>query len=194
MTVTKLELPGLAILEPTYFTDHRGWFCESYSRRTLEDLGITYDFVQDNHSRTEEKGTLRGIHFQNDPAAQAKLVRCTRGAIMDVAVDLRRGSPTYKKWVMVELSENNHRQLLIPVGYGHGFVTLEKNCEVQYKAAAYYEPSLERSIAWNDPDLAIRWGVTDPVLSQKDANAPTLEESDVNFRWDDTQAGWERCC
>ena len=179
--VEKTELPGVVILKPVYFGDNRGYFCESYSKRSLEEYGITYTFVQDNHSMSIEKGTLRGIHFQNNPAAQAKLVRCTRGTILDVAVDLRRDSQFYRKWFAIELSDTNHKQLLIPEGYGHGFVTLVENCEIQYKATNYYEPSLDRSIAWNDPELSITWGVKNPILSQKDAEAPRLSESDVNF-------------
>ena len=171
---TKLE--GVYIVEPKVFGDERGFFLESWSRRDFEDAGLFYDFVQDNHSRSARKGTLRGIHFQRGASAQAKLVRCVRGAVLDVAVDLRRESPTYKQWVAAELSAENHRMLLIPRRFGHGFLTLTEDVEFLYKADNYYDPAADGGIRWNDPELAVEWGVTDPILSKKDQTSPFLRE------------------
>ena len=171
---TKLE--GVYIVEPKVFGDERGFFLESWSRRDFEDAGLFYDFVQDNHSRSARKGTLRGIHFQRGASAQAKLVRCVRGAVLDVAVDLRRESPTYKQWVAAELSAENHRMLLIPRRFGHGFLTLTEDVEFLYKADNYYDPAADGGIRWNDPELAVKWGVTDPILSKKDQTSPFLRE------------------
>lgn len=181
MQVTELALLGVKIIEPTYFEDYRGYYCETYSMRTLAEYGITDEFVQDNHSMTLKRGTLRGIHFQNNPVPQIKLVRCTKGAIKDVVVDLRRNSPTFKQWLAVELSAENRRQIWIPSGYGHAFLTLQDNCEVQYKVTGLYEPKLDRAIAWNDLEIAVEWGIDNPIVSQKDMQAPTLAESDVNL-------------
>lgn len=181
MDFIKTELDGVYIIEPKVFGDHRGFFMESYSKRTFEEAGLFYDFVQDNHSSSAVKGTLRGIHFQRGDKAQAKLVRCARGAVLDVAVDLRPQSPTYKKWVAVELSEENKRQLLIPRGFGHGFVTLTDEVEFLYKADNYYAPEADGSIRWNDPEIAVNWGVENPVLSQKDENAPLLKNAVTGF-------------
>ena len=144
MEFIKTKIDGVVIVEPKVFGDHRGFFMESYSKREFEKAGLFYDFVQDNHSSSTVKGTLRGIHFQKGDKAQAKLVRCARGAVLDVAVDLRPGSPTYKQWVAVELSEENKRQLLIPRGFGHGFVTLTDHVEFLYKADNYWRHPLER--------------------------------------------------
>lgn len=181
MKITKLDLEGVLLFDPQYFDDDRGYYCETYSKRTFEKHGITVDFVQDNHSYTVKKGTLRGVHFQNNPVAQGKLVRCIRGSVLDVAVDLRQESPTYKQYLSVVLSGENRRQLFIPKGFGHAFLTLEDHCEFVYKVDAFYEPSLDRAIAWNAPELAIDWGIEAPFLSDKDKNAPTLSNSDVNF-------------
>ena len=180
MKVMETDLPGVLIIEPRVFEDERGWFMESYSYRVFKELGIDAVFVQDNHSYSKRKGTLRGIHFQNNPVAQAKLVRCTRGKILDVAVDLRKGSPTYKKWIMVELSEENKRMLFIPKGFGHAFLTLTDDVEVQYKVDQYYSKEHDRSIRWNDPDIGIDWPIEEPILSEKDRNAPFLKDSDCN--------------
>jgi len=169
------------ILEPAVFGDDRGWFLESYSKKTLENLGLQADFVQDNHSMSLQKGTLRGLHFQVNPMAQTKLVRCTRGAVLDVIVDLRESSPTYKKWLSVELSAENKRQLFIPKGFIHGFVTLAESSEIQYKVDQYYSADCDRSVRYDDSDLQIDWGITDPILSDKDKNAPLLKDSDINF-------------
>lgn len=181
MKLIETKLEGCVILEPKIFGDHRGWFAESYSQRTLEGLGLLYDFVQDNHSYSKQKGVLRGIHFQNAPYAQTKLVRCTRGKIYDVAVDLREASPTYKQWIGVELSAENQRQLLIPRGFGHAFVTLSDDVEVQYKADNYYNLESDRSVRYDDPHIGIDWQIAEPILSEKDAKAPYLEEADVCF-------------
>ena len=161
--------------------DSRGWFAESYNKERITKAGIGMEFVQDNHSYSARKGTLRGVHFQKGPKAQSKLVRCTRGAILDVAVDLRKGSATYKKWWSYELSAENRQQLFIPKGFGHGFVTLEDDTEVQYKVDEYYSKEHDRSIRYDDPELAIEWQVKDPVLSDKDLVAPFLADSDVDF-------------
>jgi len=181
MEIKELELPGVKLILPTYFEDYRGYYCETYSMRTMEQNGMEFCFVQDNHSMTLKKGTIRGIHFQNNPVPQIKLVRCTRGRVMDVVVDLRRDSQTFKRWLSVELSEENREQILIPSGYGHGFLTLEDHCEVQYKVTGLYEPSLDRAVAWDDPEIAIDWGIRNPIISVKDTKAPRLKDSDVNL-------------
>ena len=147
----------------------------------MEKAGLHLAFLQDNHSFSAQKGTLRGLHYQKNPFAQAKLVRCARGAIMDVAVDIRRGSPFFGKWIAVELSAENKRQLFIPRGFAHGFLTLTDDVEILYKADQYYTPEADRSIAWNDPAIGVEWGVTSPILSLKDQNAPLLADSDTNF-------------
>ncbi len=169
------------IIEPRYFEDYRGYYVESYSSRTLNENGICNIFVQDNHILSLKAGTIRGIHFQNCPKAQAKLLRCTRGKILDVVVDLRKGSPYYKKWVSVELSAENRKQILIPKGFGHGCLSLVDDTEIQYKVDEFYEPQYDRAIAWNDPELNIQWGIVDVIVSEKDRNAPILKDSDVNF-------------
>lgn len=181
MNRIETELDGVIILEPRVFGDHRGWFMETYSEKTLAALGIHCRFVQDNQSFTARKGTLRGLHFQNDPMSQAKLVRVTRGAVKDVAVDLRRGSPTYLKWVAAELSEENKRQMFIPRGFAHGFLTLTDDVEFVYKVDNLYDAALDRSVRYDDPAIKVDWGIARPVLSGKDLAAPHLEDSDCNF-------------
>lgn len=181
MKLTKTAIDGVLIVEAAVFRDHRGFFLESWSKRDFEDAGLFYDFVQDNHSCSEEKGTLRGIHFQKGGHAQAKLVRCVKGAVLDVVVDLRTTSPTYKKWVSVELSAENKRQLLIPRGFGHGFVTLTGGVEFLYKADNYYAPEADGGIRWNDPELAVDWGVDEPILSEKDRSLPWLRDTETGF-------------
>ena len=183
LTAVKTELDGAIIVEPLVHGDSRGWFYESYSKKKYEELGIEADFVQDNRSYSAQKGILRGLHCQLDPFAQAKLITCTKGAILDVAVDIREGSPTYMKWVKVELSAENKKQFFIPRGFLHGFVTLTDEVEVMYKTDNYYEPSADRSIAFNDPAFSIYWGVEAPVLSAKDSSAPLLKDSDVKFTY-----------
>jgi len=181
MNVIETKLPGVCIIEPQVFGDHRGWFMESWSQKKMADKGLDVDFVQDNQSFTAKKGTLRGIHFQQYPMAQAKLVRVVRGAVMDVAVDLRKDSPTYKQWVSVELSAENKRQLFIPQGFGHAFLTLTDDVEFVYKCDNLYSRELERSIRYDDPEIGIEWGIDAPVLSDKDVAAPFLKDSDCNY-------------
>jgi len=181
MNIIKTEIEEVLILKPKVFGDYRGWFTETYSKTKFQELGIDVEFVQDNHSMSAQKGTLRGLHFQTNPKAQTKLVRCTKGRILDVAVDLRKGSSTYKQWVGVELSEENKKQLLIPKGFAHGFLTLTDDAEVQYKVDEYYAPECDRSIRFDDPEISVEWEIKDPILSEKDLKAPLLADSDVNF-------------
>lgn len=173
------------LFTPRRFGDDRGWFVETYNAKTLAAMGFEAEFVQDNLSLSRAANTVRGIHFQTPPNAQHKLVRCARGRIFDVAVDLRRGSPTYGKWVGTELSAENGRQLVVPMGFGHGFVTLEPDCEVAYKCTALYAPECDRGLRWNDPGLGIGWPLDgSPVLSDKDRNAPWLADFDSPFAYD----------
>ena len=181
LKITETELDGSLIIEPRLSEDSRGWFSETYSKPAWEAHGLFFDFIQDNHSFSAQKGTLRGLHFQKEPKAQTKLVRCSRGKIFNVIVDLRKGSPTYRKWTGVELSEQNKRQLLVPRGFANGFVTLEDDTEVQYKVDAPYSPQAEGRIRYDDPEIGIDWGVTSPVLSDKDGKAPSLADSEANF-------------
>lgn len=181
MNIKKTKIEDILILEPRVFGDNRGWFTETYSKAKFEELGIDIEFVQDNHSMSAQEGTLRGLHFQINPKAQTKLVRCTKGRILDVTVDLRKGSSTYKQWVGVELSEDNKKQLLIPKGFAHGFLTLSDDVEVQYKVDEYYAPECDRSIRFDDPEIDVDWGIEDPILSERDLKAPFLKDSDVDF-------------
>ena len=183
MNIVKTEIEDVLIIEPKVFGDHRGWFTETYSKEKFKELGIDIDFIQDNHSLSAQKGTLRGLHFQLNPKAQTKLVRCTKGKILDVAVDIRDGSPTYKKWVAVELTEENKKQLLIPKGFAHGFLTLTDDVEVQYKVDEYYSPENDRSIRYDDPEIGVAWGIEAPILSEKDLNAPLLKDCSINFKY-----------
>ncbi len=185
MQVEKPKLPGVLILTPARFGDARGFFSESYSRARMAEHGITTEFVQDNHSVSARAGTVRGLHFQSPPHAQAKLVRCGRGALYDVAVDIRAGSPTYGQWVGVELSAENGRQLLIPDGFLHGFATLIDDTEIVYKCSDYYAPDCDGAVRFDDPAIGIDWGLSgDPILSDKDAAAPLLADLDNPFTWD----------
>lgn len=181
MTCERTFIEGLRIIHPDRFGDGRGWFMETYSKPKYAEFGIDCDFVQDNQSYSARRGILRGLHFQNAPYAQAKLIRCTRGAVFDVAVDLRTGSPTYGKWYGLELSADNQTQFFIPRGFAHGFVTLTDDVEFQYKVDQVYSKEHDRSIRYDDPVLAVDWGIEDPILSDKDLNAPLLRDSDVNF-------------
>lgn len=176
MKFEKTKLDGVVIITPDVFGDHRGFFMESWSEHKMEEAGLHYNFVQDNHSMSSVKGTLRGIHFQKGDKAQAKLVRCVKGAVLDVAVDLRHESPTYKQWVAVELSAENKKQLMIPRGFGHGFVTLTDEVEFLYKADNYYAPEADGGIRWNDPEIGVDWGVENPILSAKDEKNPFLKD------------------
>lgn len=181
MKFVKTDIKDLLVIEPNVFGDNRGWFSESYNYAIFIQNGIDNVFIQDNHSFSEQKGILRGLHFQNNPKAQTKLVRCTKGRIWDVAVDLRKSSPTYLKWFGIELTEENHKMLLVPKGFAHGFITLVDNCEVQYKVDSVYDKPSDRSIMYNDPEIGIKWPKMKVVLSDKDKNAPLLKDSDVNF-------------
>ena len=184
MNVIETTLAGVLILEPKVFGDARGWFMESWSKKKMEEAGLFYDFVQDNQSFSAEKGTLRGLHYQLNPMAQAKLLRVSRGTIFDVAVDIRRGSPTYAKWVGIELSAENHRQLFIPRGFAHGFITLTNDVEVLYKADNLYAPECDGNIRWDDPEIGIKWPIAPVVLSEKDAAAPALAvRTELNFTY-----------
>jgi len=181
MKFKKAELEGVYIVEPAVFGDHRGFFMESWSKRSFAEAGLHYDFVQDNHSSSTVKGTLRGLHFQRGERAQAKLVRCVKGAVLDVAVDLRPSSPTYRKWVAVELSAGNKKQMLIPRGFAHGFLTLTDDVEFLYKADNFYAPEADGGIRWNDPLLGVDWGIADPILSEKDSGAPFFRDIVTGF-------------
>jgi dTDP-4-dehydrorhamnose 3,5-epimerase len=184
MLVTKMDIAEVLLLEPRKFGDSRGFFSEVFNAKLLSEHVGSLDFVQDNHSLSQKKGTLRGIHFQAPPFAQDKLVRCVRGSILDIAVDLRRGSPTFGKSVTAELSADNWRQLFVPKGFGHAFLTLCEDVEVIYKVSDYYAPEHDGGIIWNDPDLAIAWGLGahDKVeLSAKDALLPLLENFETPF-------------
>jgi dTDP-4-dehydrorhamnose 3,5-epimerase len=175
MHVMETKLSGVVVLIPQRFGDARGWFSETWNRARLAQAGFDLDFVQDNHSMSAEVGTLRGLHYQRPPHAQAKLVRCTKGAIFDVAVDVRRGSDSYGHWVGAELTAENGHQLLVPAGFLHGFVTRAPVTEVQYKCTDVYAPDCDGGIAWNDPSLGIDWGLTHaPILSDKDRDAPLM--------------------
>ena len=183
MEISQTGIPGLVVVQPKVFTDNRGFFLETYSRRAFAEAGLDYDFVQDNHARSVTKGVLRGLHFQRPPSAQAKLVWVVRGAVFDVAVDLRRGSPTYGRWYGMELSAENFSRLMLPRGFAHGYVTLTENAEFMYKVDAPYSPADDAGIAWNDPDIAVRWPVTDPVLSEKDKAQPRLSQMESPFTY-----------
>ena len=179
MTVEPLLIPDVKLIKPKRFGDHRGFFAETYSREKLKAGGIDIEFVQDNHSLSGTVGTVRALHYQLPPHAQGKLVRVLKGSIRDVAVDIRRGSPTFGKWVEAILTADNMHQLYVPVGFAHGFETLEENTEVAYKVTSYYAPTHERGILWNDPQIGIPWTVRpeNAVLSGKDAIAPLLNDA-----------------
>ena len=187
MKVTETKLPGVLLLEPRRFGDERGFFAESWNRKTFLDLGLDIDFVQDNHSVSAAVGTVRGLHFQAPPHAQDKLVRCGRGRFVDVAVDARKGSPTYGQWVACELSFENGLQLLVPKGFLHGFVTRAPDTEIIYKCSDYYAPACDGAVRYDDPDLGIDWGLDGaPVLSEKDANAQSFAAFDSPFTYGET--------
>ena len=167
----------LILIKPTRHKDERGFFSETYSRRRYKEFGIDMDFVQDNHSFSLEPGTLRGLHFQAPPNAQGKLVRCGKGAIFDVAVDIRKGSPTFGDWAGYELTEENGYQLYVPIGFAHGFVTLNPGSELVYKCTDYYAPNAERSIRWDDPTIGIAWPLAEQlILNERDKIAPLLTD------------------
>ena len=170
------------LMSPSRFEDQRGFFAETYSYQRYREMGVDVEFVQDNHSLSRDVGTLRGLHFQAPHHAQGKLVRCGRGAFFDVAVDIRRGSPTYGQWVGYELSAENGHQLYVPIGFAHGFVTLEPDSEIVYKCSDYYAPETEGALRWDDPDIGIEWPLKgNPTLSEKDALAPLLKDFESPF-------------
>ena len=188
MKLDTTPLPGVLLLEPARFGDARGFFSESWNRKRLADAGLTPDFVQDNHSMSAQVGTVRGLHFQSPPHAQGKLVRCGRGRLFDVAVDIRRGSPTFGHWFGQELSFENGLQLWIPAGFLHGFATREPDTEIIYKCTDYYAPDCDGAVRFDDPDIGIDWGLGDtaPLLSDKDAAAPLLKDFETPFVYEET--------
>ena len=184
MEVIKTDIDGVVIIEPKVFGDHRGYFFESFSQRDFDEQVREVKFVQDNESKSCY-GVLRGLHFQKPPHAQSKLVRVVKGAVLDVAVDIRKGSPTFGKHVAVELTEDNHRQLFIPRGFAHGFAVLSEEAVFQYKCDNYYAPQSEGSVLWNDPEIGIEWGIPegDVILSDKDTRSPLLKDLGDFFEW-----------
>ncbi len=188
MNISLFELPGPVLLTPEIFRDERGFFSETYNKRAMDQAGITIPFVQDNHSLSKRMGTVRGLHFQTSPRAQEKLVRVTRGAIFDVAVDIRDGSPTFGQHVAVTLSADNWRQFWVPRGFAHGFCTLEPDTEVIYKVSDYYDPDCDKGVVWDDTSLGIDWPVTpvQAVLSDKDRSLPRLQDLPAYFAYDGT--------
>lgn len=193
MNVEATALDGVLILTPRRFGDDRGWFTESWNREAMASAGLSFDFVQDNHSYSARKGTLRGLHYQSPPHAQDKLVRCTRGTILDVAVDFRRGSPTFGRWIGAELTAENGKQLLVPKGFLHGFLTLSDDVEVQYKCTDVYAPECDGAVRWDDPTIGIDWAMCGalpeggPHLSAKDAAAPLLAQTTSPFTYAGTE-------
>jgi len=181
MRVSSLQLQGACLIEPVVHGDSRGFFMESYNEAVLEKQGVKFNFIQDNQSLSAEPGVIRGLHYQLNPKAQTKLIRVLAGAIYDVIVDVRKSSPTFGKWVGVILSEHNHRQLLVPKGFAHGFCTLVPNTQVLYKVDEYYSPENDRGILWNDPALGIDWPTSRPILSDKDQRHPLLRDAELNF-------------
>lgn len=185
MKVIKTKIPEVLIIETDVFGDHRGFFTETYNKKRYEEVGITTEFIQDNMSFSTVPGTIRGLHYQRAPYAQAKLVSCSRGKVIDVAVDIRKGSPTYGQYVTCELTAENHRQFYIPRGFAHGFLTLTDNVEFRYKCDNLYNKESEGGIRYNDETINIDWGTLldgiKPVLSEKDEKAPTLDECNANF-------------
>ncbi|MEM8739098.1 MAG: dTDP-4-dehydrorhamnose 3,5-epimerase [Planctomycetota bacterium] len=188
MQITPLAIPAVKLLQPQRFGDHRGYFAETFSLPKLADHGIDLAFVQDNESLSAQPATVRGLHFQSPPHAQDKLVRCVRGSFLDVAVDIRAGSPTFGRHVSAVLSADNGDQLLVPRGFAHGFATLEPDTVILYKVTDVYAPQCDAGVLWNDPDLAIDWQLpadaAEPVLSEKDAALPRLKDLDSPFTYD----------
>ena len=185
MQIDPTDIPGLVVLTPARFGDARGYFSESWNAQRMSAAGLDYAFVQDNHSMSAQRGTLRGLHFQSPPHAQAKLVRCGRGRLWDVAIDVRKGSETYGQWVGIELSHENGRQLMIPAGFLHGFVTLEDDTEIIYKCTDFYAPDCDGAVAWDT--CGIDWPLEgDPVISEKDAKAQSFDAFDTPFAWEGT--------
>ncbi|RYG99356.1 MAG: dTDP-4-dehydrorhamnose 3,5-epimerase [Alphaproteobacteria bacterium] len=181
----RLSIPDVFVFTPKRFGDDRGFFVETYNRGLMEPMTGPLEWLQDNHSRSDPKFTVRALHFQTAPFAQDKLVRCIRGSVLDVAVDIRHGSPTFGKHVSARLTEAGGEQIFVPKGFAHGFVTLQEGCEISYKVSNYYSPAHDRNICWNDPSLNIDWGVrdTDATLSSKDIAAPLLADTPIYFRY-----------
>jgi len=179
-TFTRLALSEIILIKPRFFPDERGFFMETYKSSDFAGVGMKEQFVQDNFSRSS-RGVLRGLHYQKHPNAQGKLVQCFAGKIFDVAVDIRRGSPAFGKWVAQELSEANRCMLFIPAGFAHGFLVLSESADVLYKCTKEYAPADDRGILWNDPEIGIAWPVGNPVVSEKDARHPLLQDADINF-------------
>ena len=183
----RLEIPDVLLITPNIFEDERGFFMETYKLSEFKKLGVEYNFVQENFAKSK-KNVLRGLHYQLEPKSQGKLVRCVRGKVWDVAVDIRKGSPWYGKWVKVELSEENKNILWVPRGFAHGYVSVEEDSEILYLTTEEYAPQFERGILWNDPTLKIDWGVDSPIVSQKDGKLPLLEKTENNFvYWEKTR-------
>ncbi len=176
----KLSIPEVVLIQPKVLKDERGFFMESYKYSEFKANGIETVFIQDNHSKSV-KNVLRGLHFQTNPKAQAKLIRCTKGKVLDIAVDLRKTSKTYKKWVSEILSEENKAMLYIPKGFAHGFLTLSEEAELLYKTDEEYSPEHDGGIFWNDPDIGITWNIAEPIISEKDKKLPLLKDLDLNF-------------
>ncbi|MFH1025198.1 MAG: dTDP-4-dehydrorhamnose 3,5-epimerase [Nitrospirota bacterium] len=177
-----LDIPEIILIEPRRFVDTRGFFMETYKYSDFLRNGIQEHFVQDNYSRSV-RGVLRGLHYQRNPHAQGKLVQCIRGKIFDVAVDIRKGSPTFMQWISTELSEENNRMFYVPPGFAHGFVVVSEIADVIYKCTKEYSPEDDRGIIWNDPDIQIQWPIQEPVLSEKDSRHPLLRDADNNFEF-----------
>ncbi len=186
MEITATELKDVYIIKPQLFSDNRGWFMESWSEKAFLDKDLPkYNWVQDNHSYSMQKGVLRGLHFQKGQASQAKIVRCTKGCVLDVVVDLRQSSPTYLRWLSMELTADNKKQLLIPRGFAHGFLTLTDEVEFLYKTDNYYNAKEESGIIWNDPDINISWGIDNPLLSDKDQKLLKFKDVSIDFVYKD---------
>ena len=181
MKITPTTIKDVLVIEPDIFEDNRGWFIESYNKKKLEKFVVNINFIQDNLSFTKKKGTLRGLHFQNNPFSQSKLVSCIKGAVLDVVVDIRKNSKTYKKWFSIELTEENKKQLFIPRGFAHGFLTLTDDTVFQYKVDNDYNKQSERIFRFNDPEIGIIWGNKNPILLERDRNATFLKDCDINF-------------
>jgi dTDP-4-dehydrorhamnose 3,5-epimerase len=183
MKIYSSKFPEIIIIEPDVHLDHRGYFIETYRKDQFQSHGIDIDFIQDNHSSNLNKGTIRGMHFQLHPKAQNKLIRVVAGAIMNVIVDVRLGSPTFKQYETIHLSSDNKKSLLLPVGFANGYCTLMDNTEVIYKVDQYYSLEHDRAFAWDDPDVGIEWNVVNPILSERDKNAPKFCDVEINFKY-----------
>lgn len=181
MKIIETKFKDVKLIEPKVYSDQRGFFMESYNKRIFEEIGINFNFVQDNHSLSKEPGTIRGLHYQLNPKSQTKLIRVLSGAIFDVIVDLRKNSMTFGKWEGFILSEFNYRNLLIPNGFAHGFCTLVPNTQIFYKVDKFYSPKHDRGILWNDPTLNISWPTSNPILSDKDKHQPKFKDAELNF-------------